>query len=100
VLEKLTREMFAEQLNTNFVARLDNQRTAEFHLYEVATMKSAPGQEQFSLFFRSSEMSLGQGTFQMEHPGIGNFPLFLVPIGPDAQGMRYEAAFNRFIKQN
>jgi len=29
----------------------------------------------------------------MEHPGIGTFELFLVPIGPDEKGLRYEAIF-------
>ncbi len=43
-------------------------------------------------------MNLGQGTFDLEHDQIGSFALFLVPIGPDAEGMRYEAVFNRFVK--
>jgi hypothetical protein len=29
----------------------------------------------------------------MEHAAIGTFELFLVPIGPDREGMRYEAIF-------
>jgi hypothetical protein len=29
----------------------------------------------------------------MEHPEIGVFELFLVPIGPDEKGLRYEAIF-------
>lgn len=42
--------------------------------------------------------NLGQGTFELEHEKLGTFPLFLVPIGPDHQGFRYQAVFNRFVK--
>ncbi|MFN7117495.1 MAG: DUF6916 family protein [Saprospiraceae bacterium] len=27
------------------------------------------------------------------HPNIGELYIFLVPLGPDAEGMRYEAVF-------
>jgi hypothetical protein len=30
----------------------------------------------------------------MEHEEIGAFDIFLVPIGPDEQGLLYEAIFN------
>jgi hypothetical protein len=30
---------------------------------------------------------------------MGAFPLFLVPIAPDREGMRYEVVFNRFVKE-
>jgi len=33
-------------------------------------------------------------TYQVEHDRLGGHALFLVPIGPDAAGMRYEAVFN------
>jgi hypothetical protein len=42
---------------------------------------------------------LGQGTFEREHDYMGALPLFLVPIAPDREGMRYEAVFNRFVKE-
>jgi hypothetical protein len=32
---------------------------------------------------------LAQGTYRLSHPQLGEFELFLVPLGPD----RYEAAF-------
>ena len=37
---------------------------------------------------------LPQGTYPMEHETLGRLEVFLVPLGPDAQGMRYEAVFN------
>jgi hypothetical protein len=50
--------------------------------------------EQFSLVFREpSGVVLPQMIYRVEHDELGAFELFLVPIGPDAEGMRYEAVF-------
>jgi len=49
---------------------------------------------QFSVVFRlPAEPVLAQGIQRLVHPEMGALDLFLVPIGPDAEGMRYEAAF-------
>ena len=49
----------------------------------------------FSLVFRGPmEPVLPQRIYAMEHEALGRFELFLVPIGPDEVGMRYEAVFN------
>ena len=34
-----------------------------------------------------------QGIYTVEHPEKGDLTLFLVPLGPDARGMLYEAVF-------
>ena len=50
--------------------------------------------QQFSLLFRGpAAPALGQGTYSLEHDGLNGLALFLVPLGPDADGQRYEAAF-------
>jgi hypothetical protein len=50
--------------------------------------------EPFSLVFRGPRSPYArQGTYRLEHDGLGSLSLFLVPIGPDAAGMRYEAVF-------
>ena len=50
--------------------------------------------EPFTLIFREASGALfPQGTYDLEHPALGTFPLFVVPIGPDGAGMRYEAVF-------
>jgi hypothetical protein len=36
---------------------------------------------------------LDQSTLAVTHEALGTFPLFLVPIGNDASGTRYQAAF-------
>jgi hypothetical protein len=49
---------------------------------------------QFSVVFRGAMPPLlPQGSYQLSQPDVGEFELFLVPIGPDSEGMRYEAAF-------
>jgi hypothetical protein len=50
--------------------------------------------QQFSLVFRGPlDRTLAQGTYRLGHPHLGEIELFLVPLGPDTEGMRYEAAF-------
>ena len=54
-----------------------------------------PGaRDPFSLLFHGPmQPVLPQRIYPMEHEGLGALEIFLVPIGPDAQGMRYEAVF-------
>jgi hypothetical protein len=52
------------------------------------------GRRPFSLIFHQPDGAyLPQQTYALEHVTLGRLPLFLVPIGPDAHGMRYEAIF-------
>lgn len=37
---------------------------------------------------------LPQATYRIENANLGVLEVFLVPIGPDESGMRYEATFN------
>jgi hypothetical protein len=37
---------------------------------------------------------LAQGMITIEHSGDAPFSVFMVPIGPDAKGQRYELTFN------
>ncbi len=47
----------------------------------------------FSMVLRTEQKNeyYQQATFVIEHPTKGDLPLFLVPIGSDPQGMKYEA---------
>jgi hypothetical protein len=50
--------------------------------------------QQFSLLFHGPLASaLEQGTVRMVSAGLGEQYVFLVPLGPDGDAMRYEAAF-------
>jgi hypothetical protein len=71
----------------------------ELTLAEVTDLSrpEAPGRgrKPFSLIFRGPVRPvLAQRIWPLEHLELGQLEIFLVPIGPDAQGMRYEAIFN------
>ena len=61
----------------------------------LAAATAAPqGRAPFSLVFRGPrDVSLEQRIHRLEHAELGVLELFLVPIGPDALGLRYEAVF-------
>ena len=51
-------------------------------------------QQPFALIFQSSITAyLPQGTYRITHPVIGEQDIFIVPLGPNTTGMRYEATF-------
>jgi hypothetical protein len=54
------------------------------------------GAECFSLLFRGGTVALPQNTYEMGHPSLGAFQLFLVPGKPDDNGgMSFVAIINR-----
>ena len=97
MLEKLTRETFAENLNTRFGVRVDEERAVEVELVEVTGGQQYEGTERFSVYFRGpSEHFLPQCTYRFEHERLGAFDLFIVPVKQDPKGFYYEAVFNRY----
>lgn len=55
----------------------------------------APGASSFSLIFRGpAHALLEQATHTLAHPAMGLLSLFLVPVGREADGVRYQAIFN------
>jgi hypothetical protein len=86
---------FAPHLHTRF--RVIQMQDCELELTEV-TDRSNAQLEQFALIFTGAAATwLPQGAYTLLHPHMQECQLFLVPIGPDAAGMRYEAAFSRFV---
>ena len=52
------------------------------------------GREPFALLFVGPpEPILPQRIYVFQHPGLGQFEIFIVPIGVDGEGTRYEAIF-------
>ena len=97
----LQHEEFLKHLNTKFRIRLSETETVEAELTEVSERLMSPRQERFSLVFRTAnEILLEQGQRTFDHDAMGNFSLFIVPIGRDDEGTYYEAVFNRLIKKN
>ena len=95
---ELTGGTFEPHRGTDFEARVDDEAERVLRLDEVTTYGPRPGApraEPFSLVFSASGSVLDQRTYRLEHPVLGALDIFLVPIGPDADGrIRYEAVFN------
>jgi hypothetical protein len=53
------------------------------------------GRRPFSLEFTNPKKDayLAQQIYPLEHEGLGVLDLFIVPLGPDSDGMRYEVVF-------
>ena len=98
-----TAERFTQYLNTKFSVKLESNEPVELELVEVAVRGIEPneraGMERFSTFFYGpAKYFLPQQTYALEHPKMGELLLFLVPIGQDSLGVKYEAVFNRFVE--
>ena len=94
--EDLSSRIFSEHLNSTFGLRVPNSQSVSLQLVEVTENDAPPGAEQFSVLFRGPRQdTILQGIHTLRHEQLGELELFLVPIGPDAIGMRYEAVFNR-----
>ena len=100
-LRWLTVDLFSGRVGESFEVRTDGGDPLPVELVE-ATESALPGgsgpggqqRRQFSLVFRGpAGPVLPQDTYRLDHDELGELDLFLVPIGPDAAGMRYEAAF-------
>ena len=97
--DALTEEAFTRNLNTKFHVTAEGGPGVELELAEVVGYKSGPneqqGLERFSAFFDGpGDICLRQATYTFEHERMGSFPLFIVPVGKNERGYRYEAVFN------
>ena len=92
MLETFTLDTFSGRDGERFRVEVEGHEPIELELAEV-TDHGTPGanrRSQFSLVFRGpDEPLLPQGIYRVEHPEIGTFDLFLVPIAPAT----YEAVF-------
>jgi hypothetical protein len=97
ILSVMTHAAFLEQLGSKFKLHIAPNIAKEAELIEVNSLASVTGQirNPFSLVFRTPyNLSLSQDIYKLEHTSLGELHIFLVPIGPDSQGMRLEAVFN------
>ena len=94
----LTKNMFEQTLNTRFWLLDENSISHPMDLIEMENGHSSSIQEQFSLRFRSDRNLVHpQRVYPMKHDSIGDFDLFLVPVGRNESGTFYEAVFNRLL---
>jgi hypothetical protein len=96
MLDRLRKEDFEVLLGKSFMLQVDEQPIA-FELTQVRPIAnpSPRAEPPFSLILRAPKTCQArQGMFRMTHPTHGELELFVVPVGPDAEGMCYEVIFN------
>lgn len=98
MLESFTVHTFSGRVGDVFRIRPDDHDPLAVELATATDLSERPGEEPrgrpFSIVFRGpKDVLLPQRTYRMEHAEMGAFEIFLVPVGPDDKGHRYEAIF-------
>lgn len=97
-LDELTLAHFTPCVGQTFLVRLELPERFELELIEATPSRHAPSpgrKQSFALLFRAPpQWNCVQLNYPLAHPGLGEFTLFLVPVGRDARGTELEAVFN------
>lgn len=95
-LATVTCDTFVPHVGTQFAIALDDGELV-LDLVAADALPKAPDAPRapFALQFRSTLTTgyLPQRIYALTHPALGTLEVFLVPRGPEATGMRYEAVF-------
>ena len=98
MIETFTEATFLELLNTRFRIHPESADPLDLELVGVTPLSSAR-QVQFSILFQGpSNVFLPQSIYPVAHDQLGEFNLFLVPVGKNQSGFQYEAVFNRMLE--
>lgn len=104
-LDEVRLATFARQLHTTF--RITDAPAGDMELKLIEAKAAAPvgldaHHEKFSLIFSGPKSPvLEQKIYRFEHPRIGWFAMFIVPIVTEATGQQhYQAIFNRPVLRN
>jgi hypothetical protein len=100
-LHSASAERFRQQLNTSFAVRAADGASVGFVLAKVSERPITRNVEQFSLIFHApARTGVSDGTYGFQHPALGEFELFIVPIGaPDDRRTVYQACFSRHLSR-
>ena len=101
MLDALTVDAFAPLVGGQFVLHDDDAGPLELELIEARTIDpDASPQEAgsvrtpFAILFRGPpDPVLPQHIRRLHHEALGVLEIFIVPVGRDASGVRYEAIF-------
>ena len=99
MLESLTSHDFNPLLEQTFrLHHQPGQPPLEVTLVEVVEFGPEPpagGRQPFSLVFRGPlSPVLPQRIYPLEHPMLGALEIFIVPLGPEQGGVRYQVIFS------
>ena len=96
-------QVFSACIGDDFRVQVDSDTHDNFVLISVSGLLesavSTPSnpKEHFSIIFEcKNQAALPQKIYGFSNPKLGQFELFIVPIGPDriSKNMRYQAIFN------
>jgi hypothetical protein len=96
--DPFTIERFLPHVGEVFQVVVDESHELRIVLTEIARLGGSGWdgrlREPFSLVFHAQPGAfIPQQIYRVEHAELDPFDCFLVPIGPDASGMRFEAIF-------
>jgi hypothetical protein len=94
----LDRDALADAVGTVVTAETSSGQVS-LRLHEITASQVAGPYESFSVYLLGPADRLEQATYPMGHPTLGRFDLFIVPVGAEAGGILYEAAFNRLVQE-
>jgi hypothetical protein len=97
----LTIDQFQAREGDTFLVQVqtspDTTQAVPMRLASVTSLRpetSAGQREPFTLIFVQPErFHLPQSIYRFEHPTLDPCEIFVVPVGPTADGMQYEAVF-------
>lgn len=95
----ITKETFEQLSSKTFQITFNENTVAQSELIEIKAnpkIQLQDGQiEPFSLVFEVADSEVfDQNTYLLKSDELEEMPIFLVPIGQDEKGVRYEAIFN------
>lgn len=96
----LSLAMFSGVVGGRFQIDAERAGRVEVELVEATALPAArggraPDREPFSLVFLGPPLPLlCQRIYRFEHEALGSLEIFIVPIGKDELGVRYQAIFN------
>ena len=97
-LEHLTSEHLRPLEACTIFAALPDGERLDLFLIDVAESQAGPWHDRrrpFSVLYRGPlRRFLPQGTYELDHPGLGTLEIFIVPVRQDLDGYYYEAVFN------
>jgi hypothetical protein len=98
MLDRFTTEHFEPHCGTAFRIDFTDHAPVELVLAQVDAFggpATSEGRQPFSLLFHGPLTPvLPQRIYPLQHAELGVLEIFIVPLGPDDVGMRYEAVFS------
>jgi len=98
MLDQLQSSDFAHLKGTDISIRFHPEVTLEARLLDVSEVKGDTTLERnpFSLILQTTQKkeAYPQAIYTLIHPEKGDMQLFMVPLGNDGNGMRYEIVFS------